>query len=628
MTDEIKAGRRNSASDQKLIDGICDAAIQLGAQHTRLLASDPGAAAMFDPEKALVHLGAEVKALGDGRVGGYLVRFSDADAPDLTGDYFAPECDFGEPAALPVLYHHGLDEDLKRRRIGTAQCKKDAVGLWVEAQLALRDDYEKAIYALAEAGKLGWSSGAAAHTVERAPEGKSARITQWYIAEASLTPTPAEPRNAAMSLKAYTALWSARVEQPASNGARTEAAVTDHPILEQEKPTMADEQKPSEMQQMADMLKGMLEHGLAEIKAEMKTAEPVKTGGVAGILEAQQAPAVKSAPKETAEQEAMIYFLKTLRGEMTAHEYARAVKATLAEGAASTGGALVPTGYSNQLVTTLGELSVVRNSGAKVLSIDGVNPFVVPTMTRTARAAASAMRLAEGGAYQQMEPTFSTVQFDPYKRGALYVASDETVQDTRIPLTQIIQESVGQQFADIENLELATGNGSSGSAGQPNGLVTAASISVSVGSSVLSTLTGENVISLYHALPWQYRARGVWYANDTVIQTIRKLRDGSGGAASLGNFLWQPGMQAGQPDRLLGRPLYTLNTMALSGASARILVFADPSYYWISDFAAGAAEFKQLNELYAASGLVGWRFTRRYDANLMVAEAAVALQLI
>ena len=48
---------------------------------------------------------------------------------------------------------------------------------------------------------LGWSSGAASHLVERQNVGKSAMITFWQLAEASLTPTPAEPRTSAMITK-------------------------------------------------------------------------------------------------------------------------------------------------------------------------------------------------------------------------------------------------------------------------------------------------------------------------------------------------------------------------------------------------------------------------------------------
>ena len=38
--------------------------------------------------ETVVVFGDTVKALGDGRVGGYLVRFTSPDEPDLEGEYF------------------------------------------------------------------------------------------------------------------------------------------------------------------------------------------------------------------------------------------------------------------------------------------------------------------------------------------------------------------------------------------------------------------------------------------------------------------------------------------------------------------------------------------------------------
>jgi hypothetical protein len=75
-------------------------------------------------------------------------------------------------------------------------------GLWYEAQLDMADEYAKMIYDLAKKGKLGFSSGAASHMVDREKVGKSYEIKRWNLAEASLTPQPAESRNMA-SVKRY-----------------------------------------------------------------------------------------------------------------------------------------------------------------------------------------------------------------------------------------------------------------------------------------------------------------------------------------------------------------------------------------------------------------------------------------
>lgn len=149
----------------------------------------------------LITFGSEIKALGDGKVGGYLIRYSTAEDPDLTGDFFSKDTTLNFPDSLPVLYNHGLDKTLKKRIIGKATITLDEAGAWAEAQLNMRDEYEKEIYKLAEAGKLGYSSGALSHLVEREPAGKAMFIKSWFVGEVSLTPTPAEPRNTVVSLK-------------------------------------------------------------------------------------------------------------------------------------------------------------------------------------------------------------------------------------------------------------------------------------------------------------------------------------------------------------------------------------------------------------------------------------------
>ena len=91
-----------------------------------------------------------------------------------------------------MLYHHGLDGDLKAAVIGTIDTLvADETGVWAEAQLDLRQRYVRAVQRLVDKGVLGWSSGSLPHLVEVAGDGQ---IKRWPIVEGSLTPAPAEPR--------------------------------------------------------------------------------------------------------------------------------------------------------------------------------------------------------------------------------------------------------------------------------------------------------------------------------------------------------------------------------------------------------------------------------------------------
>ena len=144
-----------------------------------------------------------------GYVKGYLVRFGDTKATDLEGDYFTKATDYGFPleegkrVPLNVYYHHGMDQMVGKKSIGTGFIKMTDEGLWYEAQLDMADEYGKMVAKLCKQGKMGFSSGAAAHMVERKSMGGASEIIRWPIAEASITPTPAEYRNSVKSLEEY-----------------------------------------------------------------------------------------------------------------------------------------------------------------------------------------------------------------------------------------------------------------------------------------------------------------------------------------------------------------------------------------------------------------------------------------
>jgi len=142
-----------------------------------------------------------------GYVKGYLVRFGSPDNVDLEGDYFTPETDYGFPiksgqaVPLNLYYHHGMDSVVGKRCIGTGTVKMTDAGLWYEAQVDMADEYGQMIAKLCKQGKMGYSSGAAGHLVQRKSNGGVNQIVSWPIAEASITPTPAEYRNTVKTIK-------------------------------------------------------------------------------------------------------------------------------------------------------------------------------------------------------------------------------------------------------------------------------------------------------------------------------------------------------------------------------------------------------------------------------------------
>lgn len=156
-------------------------------------------------EQEIIHIGGDsVKSDRFGSVSGYLVRFGDPQNVDLSGDFFTKNTDFGFPLSkeMPInlYYQHGMDKTIRTKSVGSGTVIADDIGLWIQAQIDINDGYGKAIASLASKRKLGFSSGAAGHLVSRKQVGDAYEITQWALAEASLTPNPAEPLNMIKSM--------------------------------------------------------------------------------------------------------------------------------------------------------------------------------------------------------------------------------------------------------------------------------------------------------------------------------------------------------------------------------------------------------------------------------------------
>ena len=83
-------------------------------------------------------------------------------------------------------------------------------------------------------------------------------------------------------------------------------------------------------------------------------------------------------------------------------------------------------------------------------------------------------------------------------------------------------------------------------------------------------------------------------------------------------------LQAGTPDTILNRPVYTSSFVPTLVAAAKPILFGDLGYYWVAD--REGRSFKRLNELYAPTGQVGFLASERVDGKLILPEAVKVLQ--
>lgn len=289
-------------------------------------------------------------------------------------------------------------------------------------------------------------------------------------------------------------------------------------------------------------------------------------------------------------------------------------RAAFAVGAGGTGGYTVPVEFYNQLIVRLREFGVVRQL-ASVITTAGSGDLQIP---RVAATRATAAWTAEAAAYTESEDTFEQVVLKSYKAAVIAKASEEMVHDSAFDVLGWIARSSGEALGILENTAFETG--ASGSTTTPEGLMTKATVGVTLASGQTTTISSaDSIFDLYHSLLSPYRPRASFIANDATIKIVRKLKD------STGQYIWQPGLQAGSPDSLLGRPIYADPDVAVAAANALTIAFGDiGAAYLIRDVEGVTAQV--LDQLYAANGQIGYRVHKRTDGDLVDDTAVKTLK--
>ena len=132
-------------------------------------------------------------------------------------------------------------------------------------------------------------------------------------------------------------------------------------------------------------------------------------------------------------------------------------------------------------------------------------------------------------------------------------------------------------------------------------------------------VTADEIIDLVYSLKRPYRKNAVFLANDVCVAELRKLKD------STGQYLWQPSLQAGEPDRVLGYKVYTSAYFPVPAPGKAAVAFGDFSYYNIGD--RGSRSIAELKELFAGNGMVGFVAKERVDGKLVLPEAVKLLKM-
>lgn len=278
------------------------------------------------------------------------------------------------------------------------------------------------------------------------------------------------------------------------------------------------------------------------------------------------------------------------------------VSNVLQEGVDADGGYLVPVEYDRRLIDVLDEENIVRKLATRITTSGEHRINVAATKP-------AAAWIEEGAALTWGDTTFDQILMDAHKLHVAVKVTEELLYDNAFGLENYLLTQFGKALANAEEDAFLNGDGT----GKPTGIFNATG-----GGQIAGTLSGavktDDVIDLVYALKRPYRKNASFIMNDKTLASLRKLKDNNGA------YLWQPSYQAGEPDKVLG---YTVYTSAYAPENA--VAFGDFKYYNIGD--RGSRSFKQLNELFAGNGMIGFVAKERVDGKLVLPEAVQIMKL-
>jgi len=553
-------------------------------------------------DEELVYFGDAVKALGDGKLGGYLVRFSNDNEPDVTGEFFTKDTDYGEVDSSAVYYNHGLDPILKRRKLGKAKLNIDDFGVWAETQLNMRDEYEKFIYQMAEEGKQGWSSGTASHLVEREQSGKAVWIKSWPLGlDASITPTPAEPRNGVLPLK------SIKV-QPLMEETPTDEPATDVEVQDGEIEPEVEGKSKSEKDEK-------LEVETMEITEE-KLQELIGNAVKSGVDEAMKAlPAAPTDVKVVTDEadqpfeNAGEYFQAVKNAALYPGNEdirLRPLKATgLSENVPADGGYLLAPQIAGGIIERMyntGEL--LRRVASDPIGPNS-NSMLYNAVDESSRADGSRFGgvqgywMAEAGTITASKPTFRQMELKLKKVAALCYATDELLADA-VALESWLSRTVPEELRFKVEDAIYNGNG----VGKPLGLMNSPAL-VSVTRVDANEIDQADIANMW-ARRWSGVSDYVWLANPSIFPQLINL--------TVGNFPFLLPMNAGGQGNpsfsLYGAPYIEVEYTKALGTSGDLMLVSLSQYQTINKGGIQAASSIHVN---FTSDETAFRFIYRID---------------
>lgn len=310
-------------------------------------------------------------------------------------------------------------------------------------------------------------------------------------------------------------------------------------------------------------------------------------------------------------------FAKALSGDpKRMEEYQNA----LSLGTDATAGYLTaPVEFVQQLIKGLDNILFMRQISNVVGPIGAAQSLGFPYRNTEA---ADATWVAEvTAAAEETALDYGRREFKPNKMAKLIKVSNTLVQHAPMAERTVLDEINYRMGTGAENAYM-NGNGTA----QPLGIFTASASGITTARDVATdntatAITFDGLQNAKYSLKQQYLNNASWVMHRDLCKMLAKIKDGEG------QYVWQGSVINGQPDRLLGAPVYMSeyapNTYTANQYAA---VFGDfKNGYWICD--ADSINIKVLKELYAVNNQIGYLVDYFGDGAPVLAEAFARVKM-
>lgn len=253
-------------------------------------------------------------------------------------------------------------------------------------------------------------------------------------------------------------------------------------------------------------------------------------------------------------------------------------------GTDSQGGYLVPADVSGRIVTRLLDLSPIRQiASVQAISSDALEGIEDLNEADAGWTGETASRT------ETNTPEIGKWRISAEEMYAKPKATQRLLDDAAVDVEAWLAEKVADKLARLEGAAFVNGNGVS----KPRGFASYTTaetadatrtwgqlehVATGAAGDFASSNPADDLMDLITAFKPQYLNNANWVTRRSVIAKIRKFKE-----ATTNAYLWQPGLQAGQPATLLGFPVVMAEDMPALASGSLSLALGDFSAYQIVD---------------------------------------------